>query len=128
MSAATLGGVAPVSTRVMNLSHLLTGTARRHGEAIGYGMLAACDIAEHRRTLDPKVRKALAVLIARLGPMPSVADLSAKQIIEAMKRDKKVVAGKLHFVLPSSIGRVTTVDDVSTRQINGALRRLDLQR
>lgn len=36
MSAAALGGVAPVSTRVMNLSHLLTGTARRHGEAIGF--------------------------------------------------------------------------------------------
>ena len=114
------------------VGHALEATTNyrrfRHGEAIGYGMLAACDIAEHRRTLDPKVRKALAVLIARLGPMPSVADLSAKQVIEAMKRDKKVVAGKLHFVLPSSIGRVTTVDDVSTRQINGALRRLDLQR
>ncbi|SDE77186.1 acyl-CoA synthetase [Limimaricola pyoseonensis] len=36
MSAAAPGGIAPVSTRVMNLSHLLTGTARRHGGATGF--------------------------------------------------------------------------------------------
>lgn len=30
------GGLAPVSTRVMNLSHFLTETARRHGDRIGF--------------------------------------------------------------------------------------------
>ncbi|HAK54462.1 MAG: 3-dehydroquinate synthase [Vicinamibacterales bacterium] len=100
----------------------------RHGEAVGYGMLAASDLSERRRELAPDARQALAALITRMGPLPSVTDLSSKQIVEAMKRDKKVVAGKLHFVLPSAIGTVTTVDDVTTRQIDGALRRLGLRR
>jgi fatty-acyl-CoA synthase len=36
MAAAPAGGVAPVSTRVMNLSHFLTQAARRHPEDIGF--------------------------------------------------------------------------------------------
>ena len=30
-----------------------------------------------------------------------------------MKHDKKVVAGQLHFVLPTAIGATTIVDDVT---------------
>ncbi|HJO37416.1 MAG: 3-dehydroquinate synthase [Vicinamibacterales bacterium] len=100
----------------------------RHGEAVGYGMLAAADLSERRRALTSDARQSIADLITRMGPLPSVTDLSSKQIVETMKRDKKVVAGKLHFVLPSAIGAVTTVDDVTTRQIDGALRRLGLRR
>lgn len=36
MSSDLTNGMAPVSTRVMNLSHLLTESARRHPEAIGF--------------------------------------------------------------------------------------------
>lgn len=35
MTRAPQGGVAPVSTRAMNLSHILTATARRHGGRTG---------------------------------------------------------------------------------------------
>ena len=99
----------------------------RHGEAVGYGMLAAADIAERRRLLAPADRTALADLIARMGPLPSITDLSAKPVIEAITRDKKVVAGTLHVVLPTAIGATTIVDDVTTRQIDRALRRLGLR-
>jgi 3-dehydroquinate synthase len=59
--------------------------------------------------------------------MPSVADLSSKQVIDMINRDKKIKEGKLHFVLPSSIGTTIVVDDVTTRQINAALKRLGLR-
>ena len=37
-------------------------------------------------------------LITQLGPLPAVADLSAKEVLAAGKRDKKVVDGTLHFI------------------------------
>ncbi len=66
-------------------------------------------------------RKALAAVIASLGPLPPIADLTTTQILEPMRHDKKVVAGKLHFVLPTAIGATSIVDDVTTEEIVTAL-------
>ena len=58
-------------------------------------------------------RDALAALIMQLGPLPPVADLPAAQVLDVMRRDKKVVDGRLHFVLPTGIGATVIVDDVT---------------
>ena len=68
-------------------------------------------------------RQALADLIARLGPLPPIADLSTARMLEAMRHDKKVVAGRLHFVLPTAIGATAIVDDVTEKEIKAALVR-----
>jgi 3-dehydroquinate synthetase len=34
-----------------------------------------------------------------------------------MRRDKKVVNGRLHFVLATTIGATTTVDDVTEEEL-----------
>jgi 3-dehydroquinate synthase len=96
----------------------------RHGEAVGYGMLVAAELARARGALSAADRQALADLIASLGPLPPVADLPAAQIIESMQHDKKVVAGRLHFVLPTAIGATTIVDDVTETEIREALKRV----
>jgi 3-dehydroquinate synthase len=95
----------------------------RHGEAIAYGMLVAADLALARGALAERDKKALADLIAGLGPLPPIADLSTAQILEAMRHDKKVVSGRLHFVLPTAIGATVTVDDVTDKEMREALRR-----
>ena len=66
-------------------------------------------------------REALADLITRLGPLPPIADLSAARMLEAMRHDKKVVAGRLHFVLPTGIGGTSIVNDVTEKEIRAAL-------
>ena len=43
-------------------------------------------------------------------------------MLEAMQHDKKVVAGRLHFVLPTAIGATTIVDDVTEKEMKTALR------
>jgi 3-dehydroquinate synthase len=96
----------------------------RHGEAIAYGMLAAADLAVARGALSERERGALAGLITKLGPLPPVADLSIAQILEVIRRDKKVVNGKLHFVLCTAIGATTIVDDVTEDELTQALTRL----
>ena len=99
----------------------------RHGEAIAYGMLAAADLAAARGALAPRQRQALADLIALLGPLPAINDLSAAQVIEAVRRDKKVVNGRLHFVICIEIGATTIVDDVTEEELTSILRRMGLK-
>ena len=100
----------------------------RHGEAIAYGMLAAADLAAARGALAERERQALARLIAQLGPLPPVVDLSIKEVLEAIGRDKKVVDGKLHFVIAIQIGATMTIDDVTEEELKAVLERLGLKR
>ena len=93
----------------------------RHGEAVGYGMLVVADLAVRRRIFAKADRDALADLIARLGPLPSISDLSAQALIEAMQRDKKVRKGRLHVVLPTRIGATRIVSDVSDDELKRSL-------
>ena len=41
-----------------------------------------------------------------------------------MKHDKKMVAGRLHFVLPTAVGATTIVDDVTEREMRAALKQV----
>jgi 3-dehydroquinate synthase len=99
----------------------------RHGEAIAYGMLGAADLAVSRGALAERERQALAQLVTQLGPLPSVADLRIADALEAVRRDKKVVHGRLHFVIAIEIGATMTVDDVTEDELAGVLKRLGLQ-
>ena len=94
----------------------------RHGEAVAYGMLVAAALARARNALAEADRQALATLIAKLGPLPPIADVSAAHLLEAMAHDKKMVAGRLHFVLPTAIGATTIVDDVTEKEMRSALK------
>ncbi len=99
----------------------------RHGEAIAYGMLVAADIAVARGMMPREDRDALAALITQMGPLPAVTDLPIAQVLEAIRRDKKVVGGRLHYVLPQSIGTCDVVKDVTEKEISRSLRGVGLQ-
>ena len=93
----------------------------RHGEAVAYGMLAAAALATKRGVFPEADRAALQSHLVQMGPLPPVGDLSAGEVVEATRRDKKVLAGRLHFVLPTSIGATTTVTDVAPQELREAL-------
>jgi 3-dehydroquinate synthase len=99
----------------------------RHGEAVAYGMLAAGELAVARGAMAAGDRDALRDLITRMGPLPAVADLSAAEAVEATGRDKKVVGGRLHFVLPTAIGATTTVTDVTSEELRRAAEAVGLR-
>jgi 3-dehydroquinate synthase len=115
--------------RVLNFGHTaghaleaITKYRRfRHGEAVACGMLVAAELAVARGALARADRKALGDLITSLGPIPPIGDLTAAQMVDAMRHDKKVVAGRLHFVLPTAVGATTIVDDVTEREMTAAL-------
>ena len=96
----------------------------RHGEAVAYGMLVASELASARGAFAEHDKHALAELIAELGPLPAIADVSTAQVLAAIRHDKKVISGQLHFVLPTAIGATAIVDDVNEKEIRGALQRV----
>jgi 3-dehydroquinate synthase len=96
----------------------------RHGEAVGYGMLVAAELAAARGALADNHRQALADLVASLGPLPPITDVAVTPIVEAMQHDKKIVSGRLHFVLPTAIGATTIVDDVTEKEVKAALKKV----
>jgi 3-dehydroquinate synthase len=107
------------------VAHALEAVTRyrrfRHGEAVAYGMLVAAELGVRRGTLAGEDREALAALITQMGPLPPVGDLAAADLLQATARDKKVVAGTLHFVLPSGVGATRIATDVTPEELTQAL-------
>ena len=122
--------------RILNFGHTaghaLEAATRyrryRHGEAVAYGMLVAAELSVARGALAERDRKALADLIASFGPLPPITDIAASGIVDSMRHDKKVVAGRLHFVLPTAIGATTIVDDVTEEEMKQALVNVGFRR
>jgi len=116
--------------RVLNLGHTLGHALeavtdyRRftHGEAVGWGLIGAAWIAARREILAPSSFDAIAAATDRLGSRPRVSDLSVPALLKALKHDKKAKAGRVHFVLPTAVGRVVVRGDVETTEIRHALR------
>ncbi len=82
-----------------------------HGEAVGWGMIAAVRLAVARGSLRPADAARIEQLIFRLGPLPRFR-ATAEQLVGLTGRDKKKRSGSLAFVLPKKIGEVEIVRDV----------------
>ena len=125
------GGLRRILNFGHTVGHALEAVTKyrrfRHGEAIAYGMLAAADLAVARGALADRERQALAQLITLLGPLPPIGDLSIAEVLESVRRDKKVVHGKLHFVIAIEIGATITVDDVTEAELREVLVRIGLK-
>jgi 3-dehydroquinate synthase len=114
------------------IGHALEAVTRfrrfRHGEAVAYGMLGALTIGVDRGITPPEVRDRVQALVTQLGPLPPVGDLSRREIVAAVSRDKKVVAGTLHFVASTGLGQTTTLTDVTPAELRGALKAIGVSR
>ncbi|MBA7506795.1 3-dehydroquinate synthase [subsurface metagenome] len=83
-----------------------------HGKAVAIGMLAAAKISNRMGILDKNELLRLKSLIERAGLPTKLPNLEIKEIIQTIKHDKKILRGKLRFVLPKSLGSAFT-DEVS---------------
>jgi len=120
--------------RILNFGHTIGHALEavtqykllRHGEAVAYGMKAASAIAVARGLWHEDEHEALTALLDRMGPLPAIAGLDVDAILAATRRDKKVIAGALHFILPTRIGETTTVTDVDEAQVRHGLATIGL--
>ena len=108
------------SRRILNFGHTTahalesaTGYRRfRHGEAVGYGMLVAGEISKGLGILSISELELLRDAVRLCGPLPRADDLSVEDLIRMLAHDKKVVSGKLKWVLLERVGRARIVDDI----------------
>ncbi|MDJ0714668.1 MAG: 3-dehydroquinate synthase [Prochloraceae cyanobacterium] len=85
-----------------------------HGEAVAIGTIAAGEIATQLQMWSVEEAKRQYEAIVKVGlPTKIPAKLDVDRIIEVLKTDKKVKAGKVRFILPERIGKVTITDRVS---------------
>ncbi len=93
-----------------------------HGEAVGIGMVAAGKIALEMGLWEKLAAQQQDELITKTG-LPTVipSQILVQDILETVKNDKKVKAGKVRFILPTEIGKVIITDQVTPEIITQAL-------
>ncbi len=93
----------------------------KHGEAVAIGMLAAGRISSKMGLLPESELARLERVIERAGLPTEMSGLRLEKMIGAMRHDKKVLEGRIRFVLPRSIGDVFISDGVSLSLIEQVL-------
>jgi len=93
----------------------------KHGKAIAIGMLAAARISNKMGILDKNDLGRLKNIIEKAGLPTEMPDLEIEKIIQAMKHDKKVLRGKIRFVLLKSIGSAFITDEVDVSLVEKVL-------
>jgi 3-dehydroquinate synthase len=91
-----------------------------HGEAVGWGMIAALYVAHRRGTITGAQAARLEKLIHLYGPLPPLKARAAK-LVAATGGDKKNVGGVRRFVLPAGIGDAGVVEDVTPSELEAAV-------
>jgi 3-dehydroquinate synthase len=106
--------------RVLNLGHTvghaLESAANfsrlKHGEAVGYGMIAAARISAALGRMSREDAVKVEAAVRKIGGLPGLKGMKMTAIIKALQQDKKVRDGVVHFILPRGIGRVEITRDV----------------
>jgi len=113
----------------LNLGHTfghalesITGYRRYlHGEAVGWGLVAAARLAASIGWLAREDAARIEALVAQAGPLPALAVIPPARWLAAMRSDKKARGGRLRFVLPHAIGAVRAAENVPEGALTAVL-------
>ena len=93
-----------------------------HGEAVAAGMVQACEVAALRGWLSrEEVDDMIALLAYFQLPVKGPETMTYEQYIPHMRKDKKVQADKIRFVLPKKLGQAILVTDVTESELRQIL-------
>lgn len=122
--------------RLLNLGHTFghafesLGNYRllRHGEAVGWGLLAATKLSQLTGRLSQAAADRIEKMVLSVGPLPKLPAWPPGRIYERLFADKKKKGGQLYFVLPRGIGRAEIVGGLPRRAILDSLSQLSHMR
>jgi 3-dehydroquinate synthase len=117
--------------RILNFGHTVghaleaeTNYSRLlHGEAIGWGIIAACMIGMDIGVTSEATARRIIDLVLSYGPLPKI-DVSPNLIFKRTLSDKKAVAGVPRFVLVREIGQVEVVSNVPRQVVMKAVENI----
>lgn len=115
--------------RILNFGHTIghaveavSGYRLAHGQAVAMGMVAACRLAVQRGMLDVADADNVAQLIKGFGlPTAIPAGYDREKMVALLRTDKKTVGGNPVFILPTAIGKVAVVGDISDAEVMAVL-------
>jgi 3-dehydroquinate synthase len=87
-----------------------------HGEAVGWGSIAATYVSLHRGTVTQKQADRIVALILRYGPLPAFT-AKAEKLVALTASDKKTRSGRRAFVLAKGIGATEIAYDVTDAEL-----------
>jgi 3-dehydroquinate synthase len=93
-----------------------------HGEAVSAGMAVAARLSAKLGHLPGTDAGRIIDLLDQLGLPTRPPDRPASEIIELMAMDKKVLSGRMRFVLLRAVGDSFVTDDVVREDVESALQ------
>ena len=94
-----------------------------HGEAVAWGMIAAAEVAAGVGKLADAEALRIREATRAIGRLPGL-DVKPKNIVRRLQSDKKTRNGRVHFVLPTEIGKVEIVSDVPESVVLAAVEEI----
>lgn len=95
-----------------------------HGEALGVGLLGAARIAEEVIGLDSAIVERHREIIKRYGLPVAAPGVDVEAVQQAIRRDKKVSAGSVRWVLLEEPGRPVIRDEVPFQLVGKVIGQL----
>ncbi len=94
-----------------------------HGEAVGWGSIAATHLSLARGTVTPKQADRIIALILRYGPLPRFT-ARAEKLVALTGSDKKNRSGRRAFILAKGIGATEIVYNVTDAELLAAANQM----
>lgn len=89
-----------------------------HGEAVAIGMHMEAKLSHQLGLIDNKAVTRIKVLIDSFELPSEIPDeIEMDDLIEKMQLDKKTVSGRMHFVLPETVGSVKIHSEITAEDI-----------
>lgn len=119
------GGMRRILNFGHTLGHAVEGASDYsiiHGLAVSIGMVAATKLAVLNGLIDSSEADEIIEILSDYDlPTTVPANLDRERIKSYLLSDKKTVAGKVFYVLPTTIGNTLITDQVSEAQVDSVL-------
>ncbi len=122
------------SRKILNFGHTLAHALEKitkykyfkHGEAVGYGVIFAAELSKILEILPQDDLELLNDVVHRTGKLPEMPDIDPREILDALKTDKKSVAESVNWILLKGIGKpvILSDKDVPRAAVNAALKKI----
>jgi len=100
------------------------GFSLLHGECVALGAVAAAYISWKKDRISMEEYYEIRDMFVPFYLPISVEDINAEEILDLIKNDKKMQAGKIKFILLDRIGKAVIDDSVSDEEILAAIKEI----
>lgn len=122
------------SRKILNFGHTVGHALEKatdykvfkHGEAVGYGILAAAEIGKNAGIFNNDELNLLNDVFHRVGKLPDTSGINLERVFEAFSFDKKTIGKSLQWILLEEIGKpkIFQAEDLPKSSVKDALKKI----